>query len=369
MSSMYVKGGGEVPHAGTVDVSLYAAGTGLIAFDLDNTLARSKMPMLEHTADLFASLTHILPVAIVTGGRFELIESQVLDAVQQNAYLPHLALLPTTGTSYYTWNGHAFTREYAVELTADQRKRACCVLEKYAKKYGLWQEPAEGGHIEDRGSQITFSALGAHARADRKEVWDPDGSRRAPLAARAQELLPELTVRVAGGTSIDVYSRGVDKAYAVEKLAELHHIRVQDIVFVGDRMTPGGNDYPAAQAGVRALRVDSPRDTEVFMQEFMESYTRGLRMNVRTQELWVHGDLVDISPTEFSLLCALLHSGGRVMSRQQLLSDAWGYADSGDTRLLSVSIARLRSIIEDNPRMPQRILTVRGGGYRFVHAG
>ena len=113
-----------VPHARDIVMSDYAAVARVLGFDLDNTLARSKMPMSDETARLFISLTHILPVAIVTGGRYELIESQVLDSVAPYAYAPHLVLLPTTGTSYYRFNGRSYVPWYVLELTADQKNRA-----------------------------------------------------------------------------------------------------------------------------------------------------------------------------------------------------------------------------------------------------
>ncbi|WP_018143555.1 HAD-IIB family hydrolase [Alloscardovia criceti] len=355
-----------VVQAPDVDIDACASGVKLLAFDLDNTLARSKMPMTQETTHLFASLTHIMPVAIVTGGRYELIESQVLDTVIGHAYADNLDLLPTTGTSYYSWNGRAFERVYAVELSVQQKTRAFHALESCARALGYWYENTQGPRIEDRGSQVTFSALGSAARLEDKETWDSDGVKRQLMADQVQQLLPDLTVRVAGATSIDISQRGLDKSYAVQQLARLHKIDVQDIVFVGDRMTPGGNDYPAAQAGTRAVSVTGPDQTNIFMKDFMQAFTHGLRIDSIEHQAWLHDEPLSISDAEFSLLLALLHAQGETVSRQQLMKDAWGYDDSGDTRLLSVSIARLRAVLEDNPQMPRRIITVRGGGYRLV---
>nr|MDK6328509.1 winged helix-turn-helix domain-containing protein [Alloscardovia omnicolens] len=168
--------------------------------------------------------------------------------------------------------------------------------------------------------------------------------------------------------SVDISSRGIDKAFAVSKIAQQFNISTSDIVFVGDRMSEGGNDYPAAVAGTHAVRVGGPDDTNDFMRSFMRAYTHGIMIDVVSRRVWVHDKEVAIADTEFSLLLALLHARGEVVSREDLLKQAWGYEDSGDTRLLSVSIARLRAVLEDNPQMPQRIQTVRGGGYRLVFA-
>ncbi|WP_418968710.1 HAD-IIB family hydrolase [Alloscardovia omnicolens] len=264
-----------VEHVHDINIHEYTRHARVLAFDLDNTLARSKMPMTDETARLFASLTHLLPVAIVTGGRFELIESQVLDSTLPYMYPNNVVLLPTTGTSYFQWNGRTFAPWYTLELSDDQKNRARYVLERYARSLHLWYEHTDGVRIEDRGSQITFSALGSHAQVDRKEAWDPDGAKRSLLAAQVQKELPDLTVRVAGSTSIDISSRGIDKSFAVSKIAEQFTISPSDIVFVGDRMSPGGNDYPAALAGTQAVRVDGRYGHErVYASVYAIIYTR-----------------------------------------------------------------------------------------------
>ncbi|MFD0704861.1 HAD-IIB family hydrolase [Alloscardovia venturai] len=360
----------HTPHivqAADVDFSAVSADARLLAFDLDNTLARSKMPMSDETARLFVSLTHVLPLAIVTGGRFELIESQVLDAAFQHAYLPHLSLLPATGTSYYNWDGHKFIKVYSVELTESQRRRTYEALERAARQLGLWYDKTDGAQIEDRGSQITFSALGQLAHVDLKEAWDPDGAKREHLAQLVRQMLPDLNVRIAGATSIDVAQKGLDKAFAVRKLAQLHGCRVSDIVFVGDRMDKAGNDYPAALAGARAIQVNGPADTNEVMRNFMNVFMHDMSIDVIDRVLWLHGQQVNLSDVEFSLLLALMHARGESVTREKLIQDVWGYTDFQDTRLLSTAITRLRSRIEENPIMPRRIITVRGGGYKLVY--
>jgi DNA-binding response OmpR family regulator len=73
---------------------------------------------------------------------------------------------------------------------------------------------------------------------------------------------------------------------------------------------------------------------------------------------------VQLTRTEFQLLCELGEHAGRVLSRQQLLQRIWGY-DGGDERLVDVHVGRLRQKIEDEPGSPQRLVTVRGLGYKL----
>lgn len=337
----------------------------MVACDIDGTLARSKKPMHDTTIAVFSSLTHVIPVAIVTGGRFELIESQILDVAQQYCYMPHLDLLPTAGATFYTWDDFTWRKVYDHNFSDEQRDHVYRVVEQSARAHGVWYSNAQGARIEDRGSQITFSALGQNADLNRKEVWDPCGIVRQPIVDDIAAALPGLSVRLGGLTSIDITHAGIDKAFAVRALAAHHQVAVDSIAFLGDRMTPEGNDYPAAAAGTYAINVDSIDDTEQALRQFIEAYTHGLYCDVVRRELWVKGEQVDISETEFSLLLALMHSGGQATSRADLIKEAWGYGDSGDTRMLSVSISRLRQIIEDDLAMPRHIVTVRGGGYRL----
>ncbi|MCT6878547.1 MAG: HAD hydrolase family protein, partial [Bifidobacteriales bacterium] len=94
-----------------------------------------------------------------------------------------------------------------------------------------------------------------------KEAWDPDNKRKDRLAAAVAADLPHLQVRSGGSTSVDISAKGIDKAYAVSTLAEILGVQVDRILFVGDRMDPDGNDYPAALAGTQAVKVDNPADT------------------------------------------------------------------------------------------------------------
>ncbi len=116
--------------------------------------------------------------------------------------------------------------------------------------------------IEDRDSQITFSALGQAAPLDEKKKWDPDFGKRKKIAAILTPLIPEFSIQLGGSTSIDITRPGIDKAYGVQKLKETLGIAIEDMIFVGDALFPGGNDYPAKQAGVVSIAVRDPEETK-----------------------------------------------------------------------------------------------------------
>ncbi len=93
--------------------------------------------------------------------------------------------------------------------------------------------------IEDRGSQITFSALGQEAPLDEKKKWDPDFKKREKIKEILKPLIPDFSIQLGGSTSIDVTRPGIDKAYGVKKLQETLGIAIEDMIFVGDAVFPG----------------------------------------------------------------------------------------------------------------------------------
>lgn len=92
---------------------------------------------------------------------------------------------------------------------------------------------------------------------------------------------------------------------------------------------------------------------------------RRLRIDANARQVHKDGQPVDLTSTEFDLLHALARHPGRVLSREQLIEQVWGYDYYGDERVVDVHIGRIRKKIEDDPDEPTLIVTVRGAGYRF----
>lgn len=240
----------------------------LVAFDLDDTLAPSKSPLPESVAAALLSLLERVPVCIISGGRFEQFDQQVLQRLDLPAVLAErLHLMPTCGTTYYRWDGEAFAAVYAHDLTPAEKDAALSSLERHARRLGLWEERTWGPVLEDRGTQITFSALGQQAPVADKAAWDPTGERREALRAAVAADLPDLEVRSGGSTSVDITRKGVDKAYGMRALVELTGVPLEHLFFVGDRLDEGGNDRPVLDLGVRCHAVRGWEDTVTFLTD------------------------------------------------------------------------------------------------------
>jgi phosphomannomutase len=242
----------------------------VVAFDLDDTLAPSKSPIEPRMADLLDRLMRVVDVCIISGGSFEQFDTQVLTHLGADpAALARLHLMPTCGTRYYRWVDGRWHEEYAEDLSDDLKAQVISVLTEGAKELGLWEPKTWGEIIEDRGSQVTFSALGQAAPVDAKRAWDPDGSRKERLRAYAAARLPDLEVRSGGSTSVDVTRKGIDKAYAIHKLMDALHVTAGEMLFVGDRLDPGGNDYPVKSTGVPCVAVSGWPQTADYVEDLL----------------------------------------------------------------------------------------------------
>jgi phosphomannomutase len=233
----------------------------LVVFDLDGTLALSKAPLDDEMARLLKRLLGIVRVAIISGGDFPQFQKQVIDRLPAGSDFTNLAILPTSGTKFFSYDG-AWRKLYAEDLTAQEKAKIERELDAAVAKTGFQPKETWGERIEDRGTQITYSALGQQAPLEAKSRWDPDFSKRKQIQAILDKTLPEFSVRLGGATSIDVTRPGIDKGYGIRKLRETLHIEIPEMMFVGDAIFPGGNDYAAYQAGVDCIRVRDVEETK-----------------------------------------------------------------------------------------------------------
>ncbi len=226
----------------------------LVAFDLDGTLAESKQPLQEPMGEALAHLLDVAHVAVISGGDWPQFEKQVASRLPERADRTKLWLMPTTGTKLYRFDD-AWRAVYAELFEEDEKQKILKAFDESLEATGFVPEQTWGERIEDRGSQITFSALGQEAPIDAKHSWDPDFAKRKVIQADLRQRLPGLSINMGGATSIDITREGVDKAYGLKKLNEASGIALDKMMFIGDAIFPGGNDYPAEQLGLDVVKV------------------------------------------------------------------------------------------------------------------
>jgi hypothetical protein len=237
----------------------------LIVFDLDGTLAESKSAPDSEMSKLLHDLLGLVKVAVISGGDWEQFEAQLLSGLPVDERLESLYLLPTCGTQFFQY-ALGWKKLYSEDLSADEREKIVSSLAKALESNGLKSERVWGEVIEDRGSQVTLSALGQQAPLEEKEKWDPDFAKRKRIKATLDTLIPEFSVRMGGTTSLDVTKPGIDKAYGIRKLRDIMGISLAEMIFIGDALFAGGNDYPVEETGVACIPVRGPSEVKLLIQ-------------------------------------------------------------------------------------------------------
>lgn len=242
----------------------------VIAFDLDDTLAVTKSPISDRMSELLTKLIEKYDICVISGGKFEQFEKQVverLDTPKRLLYKMHL--MPTCGTRYYRYDEleDKWRIQYAEDLSKAQKEKIIDVIEKTAKELGMWEESPAGDIIEDRGSQITYSALGQQAAAEDKYRWASEHEAdKQVLREKIAERLPDLEVRLGGTTSVDITRMGIDKAYGMQKLIDALDVSRDEILFIGDKLQEGGNDYPVKAMGIDTIEVEGWETTAYVLE-------------------------------------------------------------------------------------------------------
>jgi phosphomannomutase len=245
----------------------------LVMFDIDNTLARSKQALAPRMAELLAELLSRTNVAVISGGKLEQFERQVVGRLPSSADRSRLYLLPTSGAALYQYETGAWTKVYEELLPEAEAARIEDALRESAQETGVidFATPAYGERIERRGAQVTLSALGQEAPVEEKEAWDPGGEKREALRAAVAFRLPGYDVKRGGSTSIDVTKAGVNKAYGVRQLSAHLDLPISDMLYVGDALYPGGNDEVVKETGIAVEAVGDPTDTEAVIERLLQS--------------------------------------------------------------------------------------------------
>ncbi|MEN9621862.1 MAG: hypothetical protein RLZZ67_296 [Candidatus Parcubacteria bacterium] len=241
-----------------------------IVFDLDGTLAESKQAIDSSMALLLSKLLTTHYVAIISGGSYEQFKKQIVSNLPTNTPFENLLLLPVTGSAVYRYVDNEWKQVHADGLPADQKNRIIDALHKAEESLIIKDQTLYGEKIEDRGTQITYSGLGQNASVEAKQTWDPDQSKRKRMVEILSPILAEFDIHIGGMTSIDITSKGVDKASGIRTIQNMLGTPISHITFVGDALFPGGNDYPATTTGAKCIKVISVSDTKKIITSVLE---------------------------------------------------------------------------------------------------
>lgn len=240
----------------------------VLAFDLDQTLNIAKTPIPPEIAEVLTKCLDFFEICPISGQKFEQFLIQIIAPLKTagatDEQLEHLHLFPAQGTQYYHYLGGGWHQIYNYPLSDRQIAKITSVLEASARELGYWEEDqlAEGDEIiENRLSQVTFSALGQKAPTEAKYAWDPKMKKRKAIVAKCRSQLPEFLYEIGGTTSINVAAKGMNKRFGMTHLLEELQVKKSEVLYFGDMTKPGGNDYPVVQMGIDTITVRSHEDT------------------------------------------------------------------------------------------------------------
>lgn len=246
----------------------------IIAFDLDDTLSKSKTSISKRMSILISRLLDIHEICIITGGKFEQLQEQVINRLNiADDKLTKIHLMPTCGTRYYLYDirKKIWELQYSEDLNEFEKKEIIETVEKIARDKNIWPEKFYGEIIEDRNSQISISFLGQEAPLEEKEKWSEKNSNlRLEVCQEIAKELKQFEVRIGGKTTIDITRLGIDKSYGMKKLKEINNLSNDNILFIGDKLSDGGNDYPVKLMGIDTIPVRSYKDTELIVETIIK---------------------------------------------------------------------------------------------------
>lgn len=243
----------------------------LIAFDIDGTLTRSKLPIDREMAEFLCRLMDKYMVAIISGADFKQFRWQILDHLScLSDQVKNLYLLPVDGTVFCRYDNGWQCRSDD-PLSPREKKQIKTAFENIFEISGLDKpERIYGELIEDRGAQLNFSALGQDAPITLKEKWDSDNKKREKMIRGLQNILPDFSMRVGGTTSIEITKTGIDKAYGLARVMKYTGISKEGVLYLGDKLFKGGNDEPVLTLGLESMSVKGPEETKKLILELLE---------------------------------------------------------------------------------------------------
>ncbi len=241
-----------------------------IIFDLDDTLAESfRAPAPEVLVGL-RKLLDTMPVAIMTGAGFPRMESQFLPTLAAHPHSDRLYIFPNSSSQAYSHLSGSWKQLYNLFLTDEERSRIKrAVLETVATSNLLAGTAPFGEQLLDREAQVAYTHVGVDAPVEVKRTWDPDGSKRMYLWSTLKEKLPEFEILMGGTTTIDITRKEVNKAYGVRWFAEHLNVPPAEMLYVGDALYEGGNDFVVIPTGIKTRRVSGPEETPQVIEEIL----------------------------------------------------------------------------------------------------
>jgi len=230
----------------------------VIIADVDDTICESCQQISPEMAkQISRMIKNGYKFAFISGTKNSDLMKMISSIIKEEHHL-----LGTTGTNYILIKDGNPEVKYNLSFTIEEKKEIFNALEELIVEFNINSMTTKEDQLQDRDSQITLSAIGRNAPSIMKRNHDPDGIKRATWVKYLRNFLSKgkYDIKVAGTTSIDITRKGLDKEWGIRKFSKFNNINFDEILFFGDKIYPGGNDYPATRI-VDCIAVKSPQDT------------------------------------------------------------------------------------------------------------
>jgi len=229
----------------------------VIIADVDETICESCQQVSEEmAAQIDRLITQGFKFAFISGTKTADLQKMISSRMKREHHL-----LGTTGTNYTVIRNGKEESIYNLAFSEQEKQEIIVAFEKLISEYNIQSMTTKEDQLQDRDSQITLSAIGRNAPSEMKAKYDPDGEKRKVWVEFLRKQLGDnYEFKIGGTTSVDITRKGLDKAWGIKKFAEHNGIPLGEILFFGDKIYPGGNDFAAAKV-VDCIPVKCPDDT------------------------------------------------------------------------------------------------------------
>ena len=229
----------------------------VIIADVDETICESCQQISEEMAEqINKMIKQGYTFAFISGTPKEELLRMVSSRLTETHHL-----LAALGTNYVHIENNLLQEQYNHLLSPQEIGEIIAACNLLIKTYDLQPLTSPEDQLQDRHSQITLSVLGRHAPHDMKKAFDPSGEKRKVwIEFLQQHLNNKYDIAFGGTTSIDITQKGMNKDRGIRTFAQHNNIPFSTMVYIGDKIYFGGNDYEASKV-IDCIAVRNPQDT------------------------------------------------------------------------------------------------------------
>lgn len=230
----------------------------ILIFDVDGTVCESCQPLTDEMAIVLSLNLHDKTLVFISGSSLLHIDEQITPYLQRE----HFHLLGTSGCEYAEVRGGKLKMRYRESLTTEEKEDIMSAFRQLIQVFSIKTHTTAEDQLQDRGTQITLSAIGRNAPSEEKKQYDPDGTKRKEWVRWLYTKLSpgQYNIKQGGTTSIDVTRKGMDKAYGIKRFCRENGFKLENVLFFGDGLGEGGNDECVKKI-VDTIVVQNPDDT------------------------------------------------------------------------------------------------------------